>query len=65
MLLLVSLVEGVFKLASADVHFSAHCVRGTGQAGVFPIPPWLTPGGRLVLDQPFLDQTVSRRLKDV
>ena len=36
-----------------------------GKAWVFPVKTRLTPGGRLVLDQPFLDQTVSRSLKDV
>ena len=65
MLLLVALVEGVLGLASEDVQLGAHGVRVAGRAGVFPLPPRLAPGGRLVLDQTFLDQTVSRRLKDV
>ena len=35
------------------------------QAGVFLPPARLTPGGRLVLDQSLLYQTVSRRLKNI
>ena len=65
MLLLVALIEGVLGLAGEDVHLGAHGVRVAGQAGVFPLPARLAPGGRLGLDQTFLDQTVSRRLKDV
>ena len=65
MLVLVTLVESVDSLASEVVHSCAHCVRKAGQAWVCPLRPRLTPGGRLVLDQTFLDQTVSRRLKDV
>ena len=52
-------------LASNDVYLGAHGVRVADQAGVFPLPPRLAPGGRLVLDQTVLDQTVPRRLKDV
>ena len=65
MLLLVALVEGVLGLASEDVHLGANGVCVAGEAGVFPLPPRLAHGGRLCLDQPFLDQTVSRCLKDV
>ena len=65
MLVLVSIIEDVLRLAGEGVQHSAHCVRMAGKAWVFPVKTRLTPGGRLVLDQPFLDQTVSRSLKDV
>ena len=65
MLVLVSIIEDVLRLASEGVQHSAHCVRMAGHAWVFPVKTRLTPGGRLVLDQPLLDQTVSRSLKDV
>ena len=65
MLVLVSIIEDVLRLASEGVQHSAHCVRMASHAWIFPVKTRLTPGGRLVLDQPFLDQTVSRRLKDV
>ena len=65
MLHLVALVEGVLCLASEDVHLGAHGIRVAGQAGVLPLPSRLAQGGRLGFDQPLLDQTVSRCLKDV
>ena len=65
MLILVALVEGVLWLPTEDVQCSTHCVRGADHAWVFPPPPRLTPGSRLVLYQTFFDQTVSRSFKDV
>ena len=65
MLLLVALVEGELGLAREDVHLGAHGVRVACEAGVLPLPPRLAPGSRLCLDQPLLNQTVSRCLKDV
>ena len=65
MLVLVSIIEDVLRLASEGVQHSAHCVCMAGHAWVFPVKTRLTPGGRLVLDQTFLDQSVSRSLKDV
>ena len=65
MLILVALVEGVLWLPADDVQHSAHCVCAADHARVFPLPARLTPGSRLVLYQTFLNQTVSRRFKDV
>ena len=65
MLILVALVEGVLWLPADDVQCSAHSVCVADHARVFPLPARLTPGSRLVLYQTFLDQTVSRRFKDV
>ena len=50
---------------SFTTNLGAHGVRIAGIAGILPLPPWLAVGGWLVLDQTVLDQTVSRRLKNV
>ena len=65
LLLLVALHESVLDLASLSVHLGAHGIRHAIQAGVFPLPSRLAPGGRLVFYQPFFDQRVPRRLIDV
>ena len=65
LLLLVALHESVLDLASLSVHLGAHGIRHANQAGVFPLPSRLAPGGRLVFYQPFFDQPVPRRLIDV
>ena len=65
MLRVVALHEGVLGLPSEDVHLCTHGVRVTGETRVFPLPAWFAIRGWLVLYQPFLNQTFSRRLKDV
>ena len=65
LLLLVALHESVLDLASLSVHLGAHGIRHANQAGVFPLPSRLAPGGWLVFYQPFFDQPVPRRLIDV
>ena len=65
LLLLVALHESVLDLASLSVHLGAHGIRHANQAGVFPLPSRLAPGGWLVFYQPFFDQRVPRRLIDV
>ena len=58
LLLLVALHESVLDLASLSVHLGAHGIRHANQAGVFPLPSRLAPGGWLVFYQPFFDQPV-------
>ena len=65
LLLLVALHESVLDLASLSVHLGAHGIRHANQAGVFPLPSRLAPGGWLVFYQPFLYQLVPRIFKDV
>ena len=55
----------IIPTESFTTNLGAHGVRIAGIAGIFPLPPWLAVGGWLVLDQTVLDQTVSRRLKNV
>ena len=62
---LVALHEGVLGLPSEDVHLCTHGVGVAGETRVFPLPAWFAIRGWLVLYQPFLNQTFSRRLKDV
>ena len=65
MLRLVALHEGVLGLPSEDVHLCTHGVRVAGETRVSPLPTRFAIRGWLVLYQPFLNQTFSRRLKDV
>ena len=62
---LVALHEGLLGLPSEDVHLCTHGVSMAGQTRVFPLPARFTIRGWLVLYQPLLNQTFSRRLKDV
>ena len=65
LVLLVAFQEGVLGLASGDVQLGAHGICVAEVAGILSLKAGLAPEGRLGLDQPVLDQTVSCFLKDV